>query len=148
MKTGKQFKINDHKNYNVIYGCVDNKNPKSIYINISSWAEPLSDFEDDYNKIVKNLDKKIRQTIYNFLSQNNNSTSFLKDKTIVDLDLRESGIKFGKRSFMCCEITLFQKEETSINSESTKRALNLVSTMIIEEILDKNLDFKFNKKKQ
>ncbi len=49
---------------------------------------------------------------------------------------------------MCCEITLFQKEETSINSESTKRALNLVSTMIIEEILDKNLDFKFNKKKQ
>ena len=148
MKTGKQFKINDHKNYNVTYGCVDNKKPKSIYINISSWAEPLSYIEDDYNKIVKNLDKKIRQTIYNFLSENSNSTSFLKDKTIIDLDLRESGIKFGKRSFMCCEVTLFQKEETSINSESTKTALNLVSTMIIEEILDKNLDFNFNRKKQ
>lgn len=147
MKTGKQFKINDHNNYNITYGCVDNKNPKSIYINISSWAEPLSDYEDDYNKIIKNIDKKIRQTIYNFLSENK-TTHFLKDKTIVDLDLRESGIKFGKRSFMCCEVTLFQKEETSINSESTKRALNLVSTMIIEEILDKNLDFKFNKKKQ
>ena len=148
MKTGKQFKINDHKNYNVTYGCVDNKNPKSIYINISSWAEPLSDYEIDYNKIVKSLDKKIRQTVYNFLSGNNSSTSFLKDKTIVDLDLRESGIKFGKRSFMCCEVTLFQREEMSINSESTKRALNLVSSMIINEILDKNLEFNFNKKKQ
>lgn len=147
MKTGKQFKINDHKNYNITYGCVDNKNPKSIYINISSWAEPLSDYEDDYNKIIKNIDKKIRQTIYNFLSENN-TTHFLKDKTIVDLDLRESGVKFGKRSFMCCEITLFQKEELSINSDLTKRALNLVSSMVINEILEKNLDFNFNKKKQ
>ena len=44
MKSGKQIKVNDNKNYSIIYGCVDNKNPKSIYINISAWAEPLSDY--------------------------------------------------------------------------------------------------------
>jgi hypothetical protein len=148
MKSGKQIKVNDNKNYSIIYGCVDNKNPKSIYINISAWAEPLSDYEGDYNKIIKNINKKIRQTVYNFLSKNNTNVPFLKDKTIVDLDLRESGIKFGKRSFMCCEITLFQNEEISINEEPVKKALNLVSTMVIQEIFDKDLDFKFNKKKQ
>ena len=49
---------------------------------------------------------------------------------------------------MCCEITLFQNEEISINAEPVKKALNLVSTMVIQEIFDKDLDFKFNKKKQ
>lgn len=148
MKSGKQIKINDNKNYSIIYGCVDNKKPKSIYINISAWAEPLLDYESDYNKIIKNINKKVKQTIYNFLSKNYTDVPFLKDKTIVDLDLRESGIKFGKRSFMCCEITLFQNEEVSINAEPVKRALNLVSTMVVEEIFDKDLNFKFNKKKQ
>jgi phenylpyruvate tautomerase PptA (4-oxalocrotonate tautomerase family) len=71
MKSGKQIKVNDNKNYSIIYGCVDNKNPKSIYINISAWAEPLSDYEGDYNKIIKNINKKIRQTVYNYLSKNN-----------------------------------------------------------------------------
>lgn len=146
MKTGKQIKVNDHKNYSVIYGCVDDKNPKSIYVNISTWAEPLSEYEENYGKIIKTLDKKIRQKIYNYLSENN-ITPFLKDKTIVDLDLRESGVRFGKRSFMCCELTLFQNGEMSINSDMIKNSLNNVSSLIIKEIFDVDSNFKFEKKK-
>jgi hypothetical protein len=146
MKSGKQIKIKSETNYNITYGCVDNKNPKSIYINITAWLEPLSEEEEDYNKIIKNINKKIRQTIYNFLS-NDNTTKFLKDKTIVDLDLRESGIRFGKRSFMSCELTLFQNGEISINSEDMKKNLNTISTVIIKEIFDKDNDFNFYKKK-
>ena len=107
MKSGKQIKMESYKNYNITYGCVDNKNPKSVFINITAWVEPLSEEEEDYSKIIKSLNKKIRQSVYNFLSKNH-TTSFIKDKTIIDLDLRESGIKFGKRSFMSCEVTLFQ----------------------------------------
>ena len=146
MKTGKQIKIDNHENYSVTYGCVDNKNPKSVYINISAWVEPQSEEDENYNKIIKSIDKKIRQSIYNFLSYDK-TTPFLKDKTIVDLDLRESGIKYGKRSFMSCEITLFQENEVSINSETIKNALNTISALIIEETFDKDFNFKYHKKK-
>lgn len=147
MKSGKQIKIENNKDYNITYGCVDNKNPKSVYINITAWAEPLSNEEENYNKIIKSIDKKVRQNVYNFLSQNN-TTSFIKDKTIVDLDLRESGIKYGKRSFMSCEITLFQENEVSINSDSMKKDLNIISSLVIDETFEKDKDFKYHKKKQ
>lgn len=146
MKSGKQIKIENEKNYNITYGCVDNKNPKSVYLNITSWVEPLSEYDEDYNKIIKNINKKIRQTVYNFIS-NDSTTNFLKDKTIVDLDLRESGIKFGKRSFMSCEVTLFQDSEISITSSSIQNNLNDISSLIIEEIFNKDKDFKYYKKK-
>ena len=147
MKSGKQIRMETNKNYNITYGCVDNKNPKSVFINITAWVEPLSEDEENYNKIIKSLNKKIRQTIYNFLSDNN-TTSFIKDKTIVDLDLRESGIKFGKRSFMSCEITLFQNEDNSINSDIVKKGLNLISNLVIDEIFENDEDFKYHKRKQ
>jgi len=146
MKSGKQIKMENQKNYNITYGCVDNKNPKSVFINITAWVEPLSEDEEDYNKIIKSLNKKIRQSVYNFLS-NNNTTSFIKEKTIVDLDLRESGIKFGKRSFMSCEINLFQNEDNSVNSEVVKIGLNLISNFVINEIFESDKDFKYHKKK-
>lgn len=147
MKSGKQIKMENYKNYNITYGCVDNKNPKSVFINITAWVEPLSEEEEDYSKIIKSLNKKIRQSVYNFLSSNN-TTSFVKDKTIVDLDLRESGIKFGKRSFMSCEVTLFQNEDNSINSDIVKKGLNLISNLVIDEIFENDEDFKYHKRKQ
>lgn len=146
MKSGKQIKLEIDKNYNITYGCVDNKNPKSVFINITAWVEPLSEDEENYNKIIKSLNKKIKQIIYNFLL--NNTTSFIKDKTIVDLDLRESGIKFGKRSFMSCEVTIFQNEDYSVNSDIIKKGLNLISNLIINEIFEKDIDFKYHKRKQ
>lgn len=147
MKSGKQIKMENNKDYNITYGCVDNKNPKSVFINITAWVEPLSEDEENYNKIIKALNKKIRQTIYNCLSTNN-TTSFIRDKTIVDLDLRESGIKFGKRSFMSCEITLFQNEDNGINSDIVKKGLNLISNLVIDETFEKDKDFKYYKRKQ
>jgi hypothetical protein len=147
MKSGKQIKMETYKNYNITYGCVDNKNPKSVFINITAWVEPLSEKEEDYSKIIKSINKEIRQSVYNFLSTNT-STSFVKDKTIVDLDLRESGIKFGKRSFMSCELTLFQNEDNSINSEIVKKGLNIISNLVIDEIFENDEDFKYHKRKQ
>ncbi len=147
MKSGKQIKMETYKNYNITYGCVDNKNPKSVFINITAWVEPLSEEEEDYSKIIKSINKKIRQSVYNFLSKNH-TTSFIKDKTIVDLDLRESGIKFGKRSFMSCEVTLFQNEDNNINSDVVKKGLNLISNLVIDEIFENDEDFKYHKRKQ
>ena len=147
MKTGKQFKNDNHNNYNVTFGCVDNKNPKSVYINISAWAEPLHQNDEvNYTRVIKDINKKLKQDLFNFFNFEL-KTDFLKHNTIVDLDIRESGIKFGKRSFMSCEITLFQENEIPINSEEMKLSLNNVISKVINDIFEKDKNFKYHKKK-
>jgi hypothetical protein len=147
MKTGKQFKNDEHNNYNIVYGCVDNKNPKSVYINISAWAEPTNqDEEINYSRVIKDINKKLKQDLFNYFNSNENS-GFLKNNTIVDLDIRESGIKYGKRSFMSCEITLFQIEEISIIIDKTKNLLNEVTSMLIDKVFELDKNFKYHKKK-
>lgn len=147
MKKGKELKINHFKNYNIVFGSVNNKCPKAIYINISAWAEPKFNDDFNYNRIIRDIDKKVRQTIYNTLSANI-TTPFFKDKTIIDFDIRESGVRYGKRSFANLEITLFQKYEIPVNSESLWPFIENVTEVIIKDIFEKEKHFKFNKRKK
>ncbi len=146
MKTGKELKIDTFKNYSIVFGSVNNRHPKAVYINISAWAEPQSNEDVNYNRSIRDLHKKIKQSLYNcFISDS--YSDFMKDRTIVDLDIRESGIRFGKRSFMNCEITLFLNTEIPVNSELMKPRLDEALKMVIESTLDSNKVFKFYKKK-
>ena len=146
MKKGKELKVNSFKNYNVYYGSVNNKEPKALYINISAWAEPEEDDNINYSRVIRDLDKKIRQSIYQELEEN--YPIFLRERTIVDFDIRESGIKYGKRSFANCEITLFMKYELPINSDDMKSILDDLIKVIIDDALEKSKHFKFHKKKK
>lgn len=147
-KRGKEIKIDLSDNYNIVYGTVDNKNAKSIYVNISAWGEPTSNDEINYGRVIGRLSKCVKQSTYNNIKSDYVDT-FYPDRTIVDLDMRESGVKFGKRSFMNCEITIFQKniENTSINVGETTKQLNDIIMKSIECLNDFE-HFKFNKKKK
>jgi hypothetical protein len=92
------------------------------------------------------LNKKIKQSVYNLLNKDTNS-EFIKDRTIVDLDIRESGIKFGKRSFTNCELTLFIKNEIPVNSEIMRPMLDDVTEMLLNDVFNNNKTFKFHRKK-
>lgn len=146
MKTGKELKVTKHKNYNISFGSINNKHSKAAYINLSTWAEPIDDGVVSYNRVIKDINKKIKQGLYN-LFNNEFETQILKDRTIVDLDIRESGIKFGKRSFMNCEITLFMDSEIPVNSEHMKEKLDNVISMVVNSIFEPNKTFNFHKKK-
>jgi len=146
MKTGKEIKINNFEDYNIVVGSVNNKKPKAIYLNISAWSEPLKEYDVDYTREIKNLNKKIKQTLFNYFN-NNNKTNFTKNNTIVDLDIRESGVRYGKRSFMNCEITLFLNEEMSINSEEMKDNFNSLIPMLVKSVFEKDKTFKFHRRK-
>ena len=146
MKTGKEIKNNKFKNYNVVFGSVNNKNPKAIYINISSWAEPLEEENINYNQVIRNLNKKIRQTLFNIFD-NEQDSSFDGNRTIVDLDIRESGIRYGKRSFLSCEITLFLHTEISVTSDYMKDKLESITDNLLKTNFENNKTFNFNKKK-
>jgi hypothetical protein len=146
MKRGKEVKLDISKNYNVVSGTVDNKNPKSIYISISAWGNPLVKEEMDYTKVINDLDKRIKKT----LSSNINKNRF-KDIIVTDLDMRESGIKFGKRSYMNCEVTLFQRndiENLPITSDELLTDIKNVTNNLLEESFENSNHFTFHKTKK
>ena len=128
MKRGKEITLDVNPNYKIKLGTVDNKNPKSVYINLSAWGELNNEEEElDYDKIINKMRKNIKQNINDSI----NVDDFHKGKYIVDLDMRSSGISNNKRSFMSCEITLYQKNGLSIN----KPYMVTTATEIIEKII-------------
>jgi len=146
MKRGKEIKLDyiPFDQYNVVCGTVDNKNPKAVYISMSAWGEPHDDSEVNYDRVIRNLHKKVKQTLFDYM----NTDRFHEEKTIVDLDMRESGIAFNKRSFMNCEVTLYQVGELPINDDSMLDAIEEITQCLIDFVFDNNDYFQFHKKKK
>ena len=145
IKKGKEIKLGKtYMSYKVISGTVDSKNPTSVYINISAWGEPNDENIDEYTAIISYLKKRVKSEIFSTLP-----TNFNKFKTIVDLDMRKSGISYGKRSFMSCEITLYQNntDKKLLISDDLKKMLNHITDNIIKEVFDKDKNFTFYKRK-
>ena len=101
MKKGKTSKLNVFDNAKCFYGTVDSKELKSIYIVIQSWIEPRKEV-NNWDRVAGNLKRQIQHNLIECVD----SLTFHKN-SIVDLDLRTSGIQLNKRSFMNLEITLF-----------------------------------------
>ena len=138
-KSGKELMVKNYDNYRVSSGTVDNKNPKAIYVSISAWGESLSSEDINYNGVIRNLTKKIKLSLYDNLDSN----LFFKDKCIVDFDMRESGISYGKRTYMNCEITFFQKHLFKIQEKEIQNSIVSVLNKITTEVLDDCEYFKF-----
>ena len=115
MKKGKTSRIVGFPEAKINYGTVDAKQLKSIYLNIQSWVTPKQEFEKP-ERIVSDLSKSIKNSVYEMID-----TGLFKSNYIVDLDLRTSGITFGKKSFMNLEITFFQLRDSRVfNLEKPK----------------------------
>lgn len=142
MKRGKEIKLNLPYEYNVISGAVDNKNPESIYIQISAWGKPKDSERENFDSIIKQKSKTVKRKLFEVLD-----TEQFLPKAIVDFNMASSGISYEKRSFMSVELTLFQKVPTPVNSEELLPKLNKISETIIKDIFEQDEDFKFYKKK-
>ena len=103
-KQGREIKTQISDLFRTSYGTVDIQTLKSVYLNLSSWIEPIEPVEETSN--WDRLINQLRFSVNNVIHKELRDTAF-KDKAIVDLDLRASGIKKGKRSFMRCEVTMF-----------------------------------------
>jgi hypothetical protein len=138
-KKGKKLVCDGYDQFTVSYGTVDYTVNKSIYIDITSWVEPLD--VDNPNRLISSMDKLIRKTVFNNIA----GAIFNPKRYITDLDLRESGITLGKRSFMSCNITLYMNEElpnlgTGVN-DITNAVIGALKTKFGEVLL-------FNKRKK
>jgi hypothetical protein len=139
---GKEHKLKNKTNYNIKLGTVDNNNPACFYFIIKGWAKPTnSDKDVNYKRVVQSLQREINQNLYNNLDSN----LFDKQIKIVDLDLRESGITYGKKSYFKCEVTLYQKNTKPLDSLIPE--IEKLTTRIVEDVLDTSPHFDFTRKK-
>jgi hypothetical protein len=137
MKKGKTSKMDGFKNSKVLYGTVDSKNLKSLYLNLQTWAEP-KDESDNWPRVIMNMNRSVKHSIYNNLD-----TSLFNKNYIVDLDLRSSGIHPNKKSFMNLEINLYLTENMDFKSSEIKKSLKNLVKRIYSEVLNNNSHFDF-----
>lgn len=142
MKRGKEIKLNLPYEYNVISGAVDNRNPESIYIQISAWGKPKNKEEEDFDSIIKQKSKRVKKKLFEMLD-----TEQFLPKVIVDFNMASSGVSYEKRSYMSVEMTLFQKDPLPVNSDKLLPTLNKISEKIITDVFEKDEDFKFYRRK-
>lgn len=142
---GKEIKLNISDKYSVSIGTVDEKNPKSVYIMISTWLTPKSDSEIDYSRVIFNMNKHLKSYVANILSQD----YFNPELTIIDLDMRQSGIKHGKRSYVSLEVTLYQtKNPLEFESHTLNHELKDIINSILTDTFDSSTYFDFYKTKK
>lgn len=142
MKKGKSVKLKLFQPIKSIYGTVDSKNLKSLYINIQSWVTPKIESEN-WNRIVCNLSREIKHSVFNSIN-----SEIFQENSIVDLDLRTSGISTGKKSFFNLEVNLFTKSNHEFKSKELKESIKfIVKSIYKNNIVDNNyFSFTISKK--
>jgi hypothetical protein len=142
MKKGKSVKMNVSTSFKSMYGTVDSKNLKSLYINIQSWVSPKTELEN-WNRVVCNLSRELKHTVFDSID-----TSVFIKNTIVDLDLRTSGICQGKKSFFNLEINLFLDKQLDFKSIELKDSIKKIVRNIQRTNISNNnyFDFSLTKK--
>ena len=142
MKKGKNVKIQLFNPIKSVYGTVDSKNLKSVYINIQSWVATKDDY-DNWNRIVCNLEREIKHSVFDSIN-----TKFFQDKSIVDLDLRTSGINQGKKSFFNLEINLYTIVQLDFKDKEIKDSVKAIVRNIYRNNIYKNKYFDFSLSKK
>lgn len=141
MKKGKSVKLNLYSSIKTTYGTVDSKELKSIFINIQSWVTPKIE-HSNWKRVVNCLCRDIKCTI------NENLTKELfKESLIVDLDLRTSGICYGKKSFFNLEINLFLDKQVDFKSHEIKESMKKIIKGIYANNIIPNHHFDFSPSK-
>jgi len=142
MKKGKSVKMNLSTSFKSMYGTVDSKNLKSLYINIQSWVSPKTEL-DNWNRVVCNLSRELKHTVFESID-----TSVFVKNSIVDLDLRTSGICSGKKSFFNLEINLFLEKQLDFKSSELKDSIKKIVKNIQRTNISNNnyFDFSLTKK--
>jgi hypothetical protein len=79
-----------------------------LNLKLEGWVSPKADVHN-WLTVVKGLEKELRKLTYEA------SISLGFKKFIVDVDLRSSGIKLGKKSYLKTNIVLEQKDKIDID---------------------------------
>lgn len=135
MKKGKTSKLDLFQDAKCYYGSVDATELKSIYLVLQTWVTPTQE-RDNWERVVGTISRTIKHKVLEVYNK-----SLFKEHFIVDLDLRTSGIKVDKASFLNLEITFFTKENVEFKSENLSKELNHVLKEVHDNVLKKSKYF-------
>ena len=141
MKKGKTITLNQYDTIKSFYGTVDAKELKSIYLNIQTWVTPVEDGEN-WNRVVSIMSREIKHSVLNSINN-----QIFKEHFIVDLDLRTSGIRYDKKSFMNLEINLFTKKDYDFKGIEIKDSVKKILKRIYKDNISNNNHFSFSSSK-
>jgi hypothetical protein len=138
MKKGKTITLNQYDSIKSFYGTVDAKELKSIYLNIQTWVTPLNE-EENWNRVVSLMTREVKHSVLHSIN-----TDLFKPHFIVDLDLRTSGIRYNKKSFMNLEINLFTKEDGDFKCHEIKDSVKKILKRVYKDNVLNNNHFNFS----
>lgn len=89
-------------------GTVNKTNPRAIYLVGKTYVSPneFSYEVDTYKENIESLENDIRREISNYLLDN----KFFEKKYILNFEVSEAGLRFGKKSYLFFQIFFSQKE--------------------------------------
>ncbi len=135
MKKGKTSKLDLFQDAKCYYGSVDATELKSIYLVLQTWVKPTQE-RDNWERVVGTISRAIKHKVLEI-----HNKLIFKEHFIVDLDLRTSGIKVDKASFLNLEITFFTKENIEFKSENLSNELNHILKEVHNNVLGKSKYF-------
>jgi hypothetical protein len=98
---------------------------------------------DNWNRIVSNLGREIKHSVFESINQ-----KLFQEKSIVDLDLRTSGITHGKKSFFNLEINLYTNSELDFKSTEIKDSIKSMVKSVFRNNIQQNKYFEFSTSKK
>ena len=135
MKKGKTSKLDLFEDAKCYYGSVDTTELKSIYLVLQTWVIPKME-KENWNTTVGSVTRTIKHKILEKINRD-----LFKEYFIVDMDLRTSGIKLTKSSFLNLEITLFTKNNIEFKSEDLSKEMSKIIKEIHNKILSNSKYF-------
>lgn len=135
MKRGKTSKLNLFKDAKCYYGSVDTIELKSIYLVLQTWVVPKME-KENWDLTVGSISREIKHKIFDHLNRN-----LFRNNFIVDLDLRTSGIKEKKASFLNLEITFYTKTNIDFKSETLSNELKKILKEVHNNVLSNSKYF-------
>lgn len=127
MKTGKNISLKLFGEVKTVYGTVNSKSFKSLYLKMETWVSPTQE-QSNWKYVIGKFDRTIRHIINQHLDK-----VLFKKQFIVDLDLRGSGIHVGKKSFMSLEIILYPQDGTDFHSDEIRESVEFLMQKIYIE---------------
>ena len=103
-----------------------------------SYSHSFPELKLDQAPLVNFLNQKFRNLVYETINQ-----EIFQSKSIVDLDLRTSGISNKKKSFMNLEITFFFNKSIDFKSPIIKTEMKRIINSINDDLMKKNEIFSF-----
>lgn len=111
------------------FGSVDTTELKSIYLVLQTWVTPKVE-KENWSITVGSITRTIKHKILEISNK-----KLFKDHFIVDMDLRTSGIRLKKASFLNLEITFFTKQDVDFKSNEISEELTKIINKIYNEVL-------------